>query len=648
MDSTPQQRAVTSEALFDALQSQMPLTWGNQGLRLPTVFNAPATQPSQLQQPPGWPALVAPTPIHPGNPLNGLLDNNLLASLFRLQSNSFMESEVKEERQSPPAQQPLTQQPQAQPDMIPEQNRLAALRLQEKIKNETQPLITPEASPPNSTYSRPSGQSPPTKQSPLTPDLLACLECGFTCNTKFHYNSHMNTHAESKCKICGYTCRTEGRVLKHMREAHSLEEQIAAGVEVVATSPPSPSRTPPNGMNALLEAAFGTSSSSPSPSKELSPENSEEKVFQIPVVPHLDVTPTTPKSGRKQKPKRYQCKHCDHVSTNKEQRYQHSKTHIPIEKQLCCPQCEFVTEYKHHLEYHIRNHYGSKPFTCEKCNYTCVNKSMLNSHLKSHSTSYQFKCQDCTYATKYCHSLKIHLRKYNHRRLITDDDLKGSSMAGSPPMGEEPATNSEDYTSLFNTAQMDNVNTLSGIVPCQVCGFKSDNSNEQMQHNLAHIFGTPSAPLSLPLASPAPLSVPISSSANNLLESLFTSTPVSPPTVSITQSEPVNVEVKVEVEDEPMEEVNEQRQEEGDQSNLQQICLDKLSQIQELQQQWRFKCEQCGISFQNENLFSMHAKCHGSESDFKCAACPFVAGDAVGFHEHLLQGHPSSPVHTTT
>ena len=32
--------------------------------------------------------------------------------------------------------------------------------------------------------------------------------------------------------------------------------------------------------------------------------------------------------------------------------------HIKPEKLLSCPKCIFVTEYKHHLEYHLRNHYG--------------------------------------------------------------------------------------------------------------------------------------------------------------------------------------------------------------------------------------------------------------------------------------------------
>jgi hypothetical protein len=100
---------------------------------------------------------------------------------------------------------------------------------------------------------------------------------------------------------------------------------------------------------------------------------------------------------------------------SKEEHWAHARTHIPLEKQLTCPKCDFVTEYKHHLEYHLRNHFNSKPFECVKCKYTCVNKSMLNSHMKSHSNYYQYRCMDCTYATKYCHSLKLHLRKYAHK-----------------------------------------------------------------------------------------------------------------------------------------------------------------------------------------------------------------------------------------
>lgn len=122
----------------------------------------------------------------------------------------------------------------------------------------------------------------------------------------------------------------------------------------------------------------------------------------------------TPKVNSHGKMKTHKCKKCDFVAITKLSFWEHSRTHIKAEKMLECPKCPFVTEYKHHLDYHISNHNGTKRFKCEHCAYICVNKSMLNSHMKSHSDIYQYRCQDCSYASKYCHSLKLHLRKYSH------------------------------------------------------------------------------------------------------------------------------------------------------------------------------------------------------------------------------------------
>lgn len=121
------------------------------------------------------------------------------------------------------------------------------------------------------------------------------------------------------------------------------------------------------------------------------------------------------KSSGNNKPRQYKCKQCKSVFLSKREFWDHNRSHIKPEKRLHCPKCTFVTEYKHHLEYHLRNHSRVKPFQCPHCNYSCVNKSMLNSHLKSHSTVLQYRCLDCNYATKYCHSLKLHLRKYGHK-----------------------------------------------------------------------------------------------------------------------------------------------------------------------------------------------------------------------------------------
>ncbi|CAN8000130.1 unnamed protein product, partial [Ixodes hexagonus] len=178
-----------------------------------------------------------------------------------------------------------------------------------------------------------------------------CHLCPFQGSSKADYSSHIASHLDHKCPLCDYRSRTEGRLKRHVKDFHSEEPW--------------------------------------SPARSSAIDDGKERTFR--------------------------CRQCGHVAQSKTDFWEHSKVHIKTEKLLSCPKCPFVTEYKHHLEYHLRNHFGSKPFKCPKCNYSCVNKSMLNSHLKSHSNVYQYRCADCTYATKYCHSLKLHLRKYMHR-----------------------------------------------------------------------------------------------------------------------------------------------------------------------------------------------------------------------------------------
>ena len=128
--------------------------------------------------------------------------------------------------------------------------------------------------------------------------------------------------------------------------------------------------------------------------------------------------------------KAYTCKQCGFNSATKEEKWAHTKIHIPDEKQLKCNKCQFVTEHRHHLTYHSRSHANFKPFSCSRCEYTSVTISMLNSHekfvffldtkkwsrlLRSHNAVYPYLCLDCGYRTKYCHSLKTHLSRYNHR-----------------------------------------------------------------------------------------------------------------------------------------------------------------------------------------------------------------------------------------
>ncbi|KAK5979958.1 Zinc finger C2H2 type [Trichostrongylus colubriformis] len=451
----------------------------------------------------------------------------------------------------------------------------------------------------NTSFCRPPGLGPAAFCTPTTGQnaALVCPICGFSCNSKFHYNSHMNTHGDHQCSMCDYTSRTEGRLKKHMRESHTVEEQLAVGLEIKPATPaPSSSATTSTvtttsqcstladianlstTMASLVDVAnmaaaavgakqeqtssslasalsmdklvntgsfLSTIASTALPSaldqirafaenSALLPDSGATLVnafgaMSQEVVDGFDKSSekfnnAEPRRNSNGKMKQYKCKQCPHISFSKDDQWAHARTHIPVDKQMNCPTCNFVTEYKHHLEYHIRNHIGSKPFQCKKCSYTCVNKSMLNSHMKSHTNVYQFRCMDCTYATKYCHSLKLHLKKYDHRR-VPD----GMEMGDSPPsqvkpeplapysnfgakldapsptttlaqtLGLSPIVTSQslNYASqmLLRQHQMEQMSSLISSLPslpqplaCAVCDFQTSSQEELMRHNVNHFL----------------------------------------------------------------------------------------------------------------------------------------------------------------
>ena len=178
----------------------------------------------------------------------------------------------------------------------------------------------------------------PAESSGNATTVYQCNMCSYTASSRFHFQAHLNSHFDVKCSYCDFTARTEGKLRAHMRNAHS--DMMDDGVDV--NSRPS----------ARSNSGGG---------------------------------------GGGGKLKSHKCKHpdCGFVAKSKMDFWDHSRSHIKAEKLLACPHCPFVTEYKHHLDYHTRNHLNSKPFKCQKCSYSCVNKSMLNSHMKSHSNVYQ-------------------------------------------------------------------------------------------------------------------------------------------------------------------------------------------------------------------------------------------------------------------
>lgn len=242
-------------------------------------------------------------------------------------------------------------------------------------------------------------------------------------------------------------------------DSHKMETNTPYGSPQNTHPPLSPFSGQDGALSKLQTAFENKPVTSPRPSEMSSDDvrcDDEEEDLRV------------PKLNSHGKVKKFKCKQCGYIAVTKLDFWTHTKSHIKLEKQLLCPKCPFVTEYKHHLEYHLHNHAGSKPFKCNQCNYTCVNKSMLNSHMKSHSNIYQFNCADCSYTTKYCHSLKLHLRKYGHEPgLVLNPDgttnpltiidvygtRRGPKMKSSSRKGESPPPQPPQVLELQQQAQ---------------------------------------------------------------------------------------------------------------------------------------------------------------------------------------------------
>ncbi|KAL1449523.1 hypothetical protein WDU94_002021 [Cyamophila willieti] len=203
-----------------------------------------------------------------------------------------------------------------------------------------------------------------------------------------------------KCYFCSYNTKSRIQLNKHMRDAHTESKMMPNPTE-------NETDEDENETHSNLSEDFMMD--------EYDDEDGECDEFAV----NINKVSQNANSNKRTN---YKCKKCSLTFKNKDEYYVHQRdNHIKREKLLECKLCPFVTEYKHHHEYHIKNHFKMKPFKCSysNCKYSCNNQSMLNSHVKSHKSFYQFHCKNCNYATKYMHSFKLHLRKNNHEKGIT-------------------------------------------------------------------------------------------------------------------------------------------------------------------------------------------------------------------------------------
>lgn len=372
----------------------------------------------------------------------------------------------------------------------------------------------------------------------------------------------------------------------------------------------------------------------------------------------------TPKVNSQGKVKTFKCKQCEFSAVTKAEFWDHSKVHIKRDRILTCPKCPFITEYKHHLEYHLRNHFGSKPFKCDKCAYTCVNKSMLNSHLKSHSNVYQFRCSDCTYATKYCHSLKLHLRKYGHSpaMVLNPDgspnplpivDVYGTRRGpkqknGNPNNNNNNSANNNKVSESQQTSPNVPVFNPYGFLPTQLPYYSllnslppfpfSQEANEEKNNNVEKAIGTEDdedkeekAPLDLTCPEPS------NDSDASRIETPVTKNrrkgkayKIEKPALALTDEEENEPEPKRSREEDLVDLSRPVKSPRVD------LCeADSEQKTREAKDD--YSCTYCDISFKDIVMYTMHMGYHGYQDPFTCNMCGQQTSDKVAFFLHIAR-----------
>ncbi|XP_074027048.1 protein hunchback-like [Leptinotarsa decemlineata] len=349
-----------------------------------------------------------------------------------------------------------------------------------------------------------------------------------------------------------------------------------------------------------------------------------------------------PQKNSNGKVKTHKCKHCPFIATTKLDFWKHIKTHMRGDRIFTCPKCPFVTELKHHLKYHMRNHDGSKPYKCSQCDYSCVNNSMLNSHKKSHSNIYQFRCADCEYATKYAHSLKLHLRKLKHSPAMvlnadgTPNPLQVIDVYGTrrgPKLKPQSQKRTETTTSdpepiitfPFNPLMPYSTPSVQDLFPALFPIF-ADLQNPKVLENLKRLVHESSGVASEPSTSQTIQAEPHTSRV--------TENKVSDMDMSFAVEPPSNDESSKDEEDDNDDECV-TTMFENVEAVLGMNPEDDINTVTNDGNQ--NSCQFCDLTFGDPIMYTIHMGYHGFNNPFTCNMCGEKCGEKLAFYVHIAR-----------
>ena len=113
--------------------------------------------------------------------------------------------------------------------------------------------------------------------------------------------------------------------------------------------------------------------------------------------------------------KSFSCQLCNNYhSVHKNGLDYHMKKYHGKAKRLQCPYCMYACIEKPHLDQHIRQHTGEKPYHCDFCDFRSASQSGLRYHKRTkHEKTSLLPCKICGYKAYNSYILTQHQRKHS-------------------------------------------------------------------------------------------------------------------------------------------------------------------------------------------------------------------------------------------
>ena len=227
-----------------------------------------------------------------------------------------------------------------------------------------------------------------------------CVECNFSCQTRWGLQLHQITHSKERpyaCDLCSYRAKTPLCIQRH-KWTHVKEKPYKCDMCSYSAATKSYLR-----LHKEKRCKRGKPKETPYRCDLCNFSTSNSFYHK------------RHKMAHNADDRRYKCGICSYSTSGSLRMHmiKHHADHRPYK----CGTCNYSTSSSYDLKRHvIGKHTADKPYKCNTCNYSTSWRDCLRKHImKEHTDGRPHECGTCNYATVYPQNLKLHIKRTKHK-----------------------------------------------------------------------------------------------------------------------------------------------------------------------------------------------------------------------------------------